>query len=87
MFSENLNVDPDISKGVKNSAMLLPFLGAPLALGAIASMVIGGLGLGAAATAAIAVPLARKLLSSPEKPVIGKAQIDTIATATDPLKG
>ena len=52
MFSDSLNVDPAVTAGIKNSAMLIPFLGAPLALGALAGIVIGGLGLGAAATAA-----------------------------------
>ena len=31
MFRDDLNVDPGITAGVKNSAMLLPFIGAPLA--------------------------------------------------------
>ena len=65
MFRDDLNVDPGITAGVKNSAMLLPFIGAPLALGAVAGIVIGGLGLGAAATVAIATPIAGKLLPSP----------------------
>ncbi|MEI7788423.1 MAG: hypothetical protein WCI23_07205 [Chlorobiaceae bacterium] len=57
MFRDNLQVDPKVTDGEKHSAMLLSLLGAPLALGAVASIVIGGLGLGAAALAA---PLAGK---------------------------
>ena len=71
MFSDNLNVDPAVTAGIKNSAMLLPFLGAPLALGALAGIVIGGLGLGAAATAtaaaAIGGPITGDLIPSPKQ--------------------
>jgi hypothetical protein len=77
MFRENLNVDPGVTEGVKISAMLLPLLGAPLALGAVASIVVGGLGLGAAATAAIAAPVAGKFFKSPEPKSVEK--IDSVS--------
>ena len=67
MFSDSLNVDPAVTAGIKNSAMLIPFLGAPLALGALAGIVIGGLGLGAAATAAIVSPITGDLIPSPKQ--------------------
>jgi len=67
MFKDDLNVDPGITDGIKHASMLLPLIGAPLALGAMASVVIGGFGLGAAATAALAAPLAGKLFKSPKQ--------------------
>ncbi|MEI8185829.1 MAG: hypothetical protein WCG19_03935 [Chlorobiaceae bacterium] len=42
MFQENLNVEPGITDGIKKTTMLLPLIGAPLALGALVSVVIGG---------------------------------------------
>ncbi len=71
MSQENVKVDPDIEKGVKSGAMIVPLIGAPLALGAIATLVVGGLGLGALATAAVTtavgVPVVGKLVKNFQK--------------------
>ncbi|MEI8032585.1 MAG: hypothetical protein WCH05_04485 [Chlorobiaceae bacterium] len=67
MSEENAKVDPIIEKGVKGGAMIVPLIGTPLALGAVATLVIGGLGLGAMATAAVTavgIPVAGKLFKS-----------------------
>ena len=68
MSQEKINLEPDtievIQKGVTVVTVLAPILGPPLALGAFASTIIGGVGLGAAVTAAVAIPVIGKIVGS-----------------------
>lgn len=63
MFQEDGSLDPTTKSMLQKGTSLVTLLGPPLALGAVSSLIIGGLGLGAAATAAVAVPAAGKLVS------------------------
>ena len=69
MSQEKINLEPDtieaIQKGVTVVTLLAPLLGPPLALGALTTTIIGGVGLaaaGAAVTVAVAVPVIGKLV-------------------------
>ncbi len=70
MSQEKINLEPDtievIQKGVTVVTLLAPLLGPPLALGALATTVIGGVGLAAAtataATVAVAAPVIGRLV-------------------------
>ncbi len=85
MSQEKINLEPEtievIQKGVTVVTLLAPLLGPPLALGALTTTLIGGVGLaaattaaGAAVTVAVAVPVIGKLFGGGKKLAMGDGQ-------------
>ncbi len=85
MSQEKINLEPDtievIQKGVTVVTLLAPLLGPPLALGALTTTIVGGVGLaaataaaGTAITVAVAVPVIGKLFGGGKKMAMGGGQ-------------